>query len=157
MRQGYELWAASGAVVTTPFYLAMRAEGLALDDRPEDGLVLLEQALAIVERTGERYYEAEVRRLWGRFTFQSASGAGVDRTAEGEDSMVGALEFARSHELGSLQLRAALDLSAVWEEQHRRGDALDLVQAAVSAIQGGEGTRDLVVARERLGALQATA
>jgi class 3 adenylate cyclase/predicted ATPase len=157
MRQGYELWAASGAVVTTAFYLAMRAEGLALDDRPEDGLVLLEQALAIVERTGERYYEAEVRRLWGRLTLQSASRAAVDRTAEAEASVVRALEFARSHELGSLRLRAALDLAELWRSQARSSEALAMLASASAAVQGGEGTRDVVAARQRLEELRATA
>jgi hypothetical protein len=36
--------------VTTPFYLALRAEGFALDGRVDEGLGLLEQALAIVDR-----------------------------------------------------------------------------------------------------------
>ena len=65
MRRGYDLWAGTGAVVTTPFYLALRAEGLALGGRPEEGLELLSRALTILNRSGERYYEAEVRRLFG--------------------------------------------------------------------------------------------
>ena len=44
MRQAYELWSATGAVVTTPFYLALRAEGFALGGRPDEGLALLEDA-----------------------------------------------------------------------------------------------------------------
>ena len=44
MRQAYELWSATGAVVTTPFYLALRAEGFALGGRPDEGLALLDDA-----------------------------------------------------------------------------------------------------------------
>jgi predicted ATPase len=150
MRQGYEAWSASGAVVTTPFYLAMRAEGHALDHRPEDGLALLEQALAIVNRTGERYYEAEVHRLIGRLTLESAGRAGLDRRAEAETWMQQALECARSRELGSLALRAALDLSDLWQLEGRGEPARALLAEACTAIEGGEGTRDLAEARKRM-------
>jgi len=157
MRQGYELWADSGAVVTTPFYLAMRAEGHALDHRPEDGLALLEQALAIVNRTGERYYEAEIRRLIGQLTLQSAARAGLDRSAEAEDWMLQALECARSRKMASLVLRAAIDLADLWHGHGRSGHALATLAPACGAIEGGEGTRDLVAARERLAVLRAAA
>lgn len=150
MRQGYEAWTASGAVVTTPFYLAMRAEGHALDGRPEDGLALLEQALAIVNRTGERYYEAEVLRLIGQLSLQSAARAGLDRRAEAESWMQQALQCARSRELGSLALRAAIDLSDLWQPAGRGEQARALLAETCTAIEGGEGTRDVAAARERM-------
>jgi class 3 adenylate cyclase/predicted ATPase len=157
MRQGYELWADSGAVVTTPFYLAMRAEGLALDHRPEDGLALLEQALAIVNRTGERYYEAEIRRLLGQLTLQSAARAGLDRNAEAQDWLLQALECARSRKLGSLALRAAINLADLWHAQGRTADALAALEPAYRAIEGGAGTRDLVNAQARLALMHGSA
>jgi predicted ATPase len=157
MRKGYEMWADSGAVVTTSFYLAMRAEGLALDHRPEDGLALLEQALAIVNRTGERYYEAEIRRLIGQLTLQSAARAGLDRNAEAENWLCEALDCARSRKLASLTLRAAMDLGHLWQARGRSGDAVAMLAQACDAIEGGEGTRDVVAARERLAVLRVAA
>ena len=157
MRTGYESWAGSGAVVTTPFYLAMRAEGHALAHRPEDGLALLEQALAIVNRTGERYYEAEIRRLMGRLTLQGAARAGLDRSAEAEDWMLQALECARSNKLASLVLRAAIDLADLWHGQRQSGRALAVLEPAYRAIAGGAGTRDLVTAQARLAVLREAA
>jgi predicted ATPase len=155
MRQGYEMWSDSGAVVTSPFYLTMRAEGLALDHRPEDGLALLEQALAIVNRTGERYYEAEVRRWIGQLTLQSAARAGLDRSAEAEQWMLQALECARARKLASLALRAAMNLSDLWHAHGRSGQALATLEPACAAIEGGAGTGDLVAAQERLAVLRA--
>ncbi|MGY4827125.1 ATP-binding protein [Sphaerotilaceae bacterium SBD11-9] len=157
MRQGYGLWAATGAVVTTPFYLTLRAEGLALAQRPEEGLVLLEQALGIVNRTGERYYEAEIRRLTGALTLQSAARAGLDRAAEAEAWMLQALECAHARKLASLSLRAATSLSDLWLQQGQRAHAIDLLGSARRAVQGGEGTRDLLNAQVRLAALRGTA
>ncbi|WP_427913146.1 ATP-binding protein [Ramlibacter sp. MMS24-I3-19] len=154
MRQGFEAWADSGAVVTTPFYLTMRAEGHALGGRPEDGLALLEQALAIVDRTGERYYEAEIRRLTGVLTLQSARRAGLDRSAEAQGWMQQALDCARARSLGSLALRAAMDLAGLWQSQGRTQDAQAVLAPACDAIVGGAGTRDVVQARARLAALR---
>ncbi|MBS0450632.1 MAG: AAA family ATPase [Proteobacteria bacterium] len=155
MRQGYELWAESGAVVTSPFYLTMRAEGQALCRRPEDGLVLLEQALAIVTRTGERYYEAEIRRLIGQLTLQSAVAGGLDRAAEAQAWYQQALQCARSRELASLYLRAATSLAELWESQGQNKDeAIELIECACRSIQGGKGTRDLINAQARLQSLR---
>ena len=94
MRAGYELWSSTGAVVTTPFYLTLRAEGLALDRRYDEALALVQEALSIVERTGERYHEAEVRRLTGRLLWQRGLREGVDRAAEAEHWMLQALDLA---------------------------------------------------------------
>jgi len=157
MRHGYELWAESGAVVTTPFYLAMRAEGHALDHRPDDGLALLEQALAIVNRTGERYYEAEILRLVGVLTLQKAAGAGLDRNAEAQEWLLRALECARARELASLALRAATNLADLWHAQGSGAQALARLEAACRGVEGGEGTRDVVLARERLRSLRSAA
>ncbi|HEY1227284.1 MAG TPA: hypothetical protein VGF26_08175, partial [Ramlibacter sp.] len=157
MRQGCEAWTDSGAVVTTPFYLTMRAEGHALDGRPEDGLALLEQALAIVERTGERYYEAEIRRLIGHLTLQSARRAGLDRSAEADSWMRQALACAEARTLASLRLRAAMGLADLWHSQGRTQEALAMLAPACGAIVGGAGTRDVVQAQARLAAMRASA
>lgn len=157
MRQGYALWANSGAVVTTPFYLTLRAEGEMLCRRLDEAWALLEQALAVVTRTGERYYEAEIRRLLGRLAAQRPGLHGADPAAEAEAWLMQALACARQRELASLHLRAATDLARLWQSQGRkRKQAIDLLDGARRWIQGGEGTRDLVDAGaclERLHAL----
>ncbi|HUL67014.1 MAG TPA: AAA family ATPase [Burkholderiaceae bacterium] len=147
MRQAYDQWAATGAVATTPFYLALRAEGLALGGRPEEGLALLEQALAIVNRNGERYYEAEIRRLFGQLILQSAARAGLDRSAEAESWLLGAQDCAQSRKLKSLTLRCAISLAELWLAQGRHPKAIAVLEPAYQSIGEGAGTRDLVRAR----------
>jgi class 3 adenylate cyclase/tetratricopeptide (TPR) repeat protein len=154
MRQAYELWSATGAVVTTPFYLALRAEGFALGGRPDEGLVLLEDALAIVNRCGERYYEAEIRRLFGQLILQSAASAGLDRSAEAESWLREAQHCAQSRKLKSLALRCAITLADLWHSQRRHQDAIEVLEPAYQAIHEGAGTRDLVKARDLLAAIK---
>ena len=152
MRRAYDLWAATGAVVTTPFYLAMRAEGLALGERPEEGLALLERALAIIKRTGEHYYEAEVRRLLGQLMLQSAARAGLDRGAEAEAWLRSALDCAQSRRLRSLALRSAIDLADLWLAHGRDPEAVEALERAVDSLDEGAGTRDVHRARNLLAA-----
>jgi class 3 adenylate cyclase/tetratricopeptide (TPR) repeat protein len=155
MRQAYEMWAATGAVVTTPFYLAMQAEGFALANRPDEGLVLLEKALEIVRRCGERYYEAEIRRLFGELTLQSAAMRRTDRS-EAEQWFLGGLEFAEAAKLYSLRLRCATSLSRLWSSQGRLEDATLVLTPAYEWFDEGSDTRDLDCARVLLKQLQAT-
>lgn len=150
MRQAYELWSATGAVVTTPFYLALRAEGLALGGRPDEGLALLEDALAIVNRCGERYYEAEIRRLFGQLILQSAASAGLNRSAEAESWLREAQHCAQSRKLQSLALRCAITLADLWHNQGRHAEAIEVLEPAYQSIREGAGTRDVVKARELL-------
>jgi predicted ATPase len=60
------------SVVARPVYLAMLAEAHATAGQIETGLGVLAEALACVERTEERYYEAELHRLRGELLLRQA-------------------------------------------------------------------------------------
>lgn len=157
MRRGCALWSATGAIVTTPFYLAMRAEGEMLAGRDDDAWQLLEHALAIVERTGERYYEAEIRRLLGVLTLHRAAAAGVDRSAEAHACLHRAHQVASALQLRSLVLRSAITHAELWLAQGVPGAALALLQPALNAVGEGRDTRDPRRARQLLAAARAAA
>ncbi len=154
MSQAYDMWAATGAVVTTPFYLAMQAEGFALAGRPDDGLALLERAFGIACKCGERYYEAEIRRLLGELILQSAALQGVDRNKEAERWFLGALEVAKAKQLRSLGLRSAISLGRLRMAQGRSAEALQLLQPQYAWFTEGESTRDLGTARAMIESLR---
>jgi class 3 adenylate cyclase/predicted ATPase len=147
MRQAYDMWTATGAVVTTPFYLAMQAEGLALAGRPDEGLALLECAFDVVCKCGERYYEAEIRRLSGELILQSAALRGADRNNEAERWFLGALEFAEEKQLRSLSLRSAINLSRLRMAQGRSAEAMQILEPVYEWFGEGRNTRDLDSAR----------
>ena len=71
MHQGLAAWRAMGAEVRLTWHLAMLAEAHGKVEQTEKGLTVLAEALAIVDRTGERFYEAELYRLKGELTLQS--------------------------------------------------------------------------------------
>ncbi|MFO1268724.1 MAG: hypothetical protein U1F67_19350 [Rubrivivax sp.] len=156
MAAAHGLWRSTGTVLTTLFYLALRAEGWARAGRAAEGLALLDEALAIIERNGERYYEAEVRRprgvLFCRHRSVRAQGTGAAaatgddegaRRDEAERWLQGALTSARSRRLRSCcaQRRA---WPSLWRSGGRFAEAAALLDEALGAIDEGRETRDLV-------------
>ena len=70
IRQGLAAFRATGAELWRPYYLALLAEAYGKVGQAEEGLTVLAEALAVVDKTGERYYEAELYRLKGTLTLQ---------------------------------------------------------------------------------------
>jgi DNA-binding winged helix-turn-helix (wHTH) protein/predicted ATPase len=71
IRQGIAAYRATGAGVHLPYFLALLAEAYGKGGQTEEGSSVLAQALALVDKTGERYYEAELYRLKGQLTLEA--------------------------------------------------------------------------------------
>jgi predicted ATPase len=63
-------WQATGTEMDRPHFLGLLAEAYGKVGEAEQGLAALVDALAQVEKTGERWYEAELYRLKGQLTLQ---------------------------------------------------------------------------------------
>ena len=72
MRQSFDAWRTAGADVWQPHMLALLAEVQGKVGRAEEGLHTLAEALTLVNKTGERFYEAEMHRLQGELLLQQA-------------------------------------------------------------------------------------
>ena len=70
MRQGLTAYRATGAEVWQPYFLALLAEAYGERGQAEEGLRVLAEALALIDKTEERFYEAELYRLKGKLTLQ---------------------------------------------------------------------------------------
>ena len=71
IRQGIAAYRATGAEALRPYFLALLAEAYGKAGEVEEGLTVLAEALALVDKTGERNYEAELYRLKGELSLQS--------------------------------------------------------------------------------------
>ena len=71
IRQGLVAWRATGAELERPHFFALLAEAYEKVGQAEEGLGILAEALALVDKTGERLYEAELYRLKGMLMLQS--------------------------------------------------------------------------------------
>jgi predicted ATPase len=112
----------------------------------ESGLRLLAEALAVLERTGERWWEAEVYRLKGEILLQQA----VADEPLAETCFRQALDVARGQEAKSLELRVATSLSRLWQRQGKRAAAYDLLVPIYGWFTEGFDTADLKEARTLL-------
>ena len=67
---GLRMWDASGAMVTRAFTLTLLAEAYELDGRFREAFERIREAKATVERIGERYYEAEINRVYANLVLR---------------------------------------------------------------------------------------
>jgi class 3 adenylate cyclase/predicted ATPase len=148
IRQGLAAYRATGAECERPYLLALQAEAYGKVGQPEEGMLVLEEALADVRR-GWRCCEAELYRLKGELLLEvSAEGK-----AEAEACFHKALDIARHQQARSLELRAAVSLSRLWQGQGKRAAAHQLLLAIYDWFSEGFETTDLREARVLLEAL----
>lgn len=150
MQAGYAQWVRTGAEVTRPFYLAMQAEGQALAGDLDAALALVRDALERVERTGERYHEADLRRLLGELIWRQQPGAAAAAEAE----LLRALAFARRQHTLGFELRSACALARLWQAGARAHEGHQLLGAVLARCQEGQDTHDLRQARALLQTLE---
>lgn len=123
LREGLALQGRMASVLSRPHFLALFADALRLARRPDEGLAAVDEALRYVERTGERYYEAEVHRLKGELLRV--------RDSESRDAAVESFQLA---------LTVA----------ERQGAAALALKAAESLVRATEGSPESDLAREQL-------
>jgi class 3 adenylate cyclase/predicted ATPase len=149
MRQGMAAWQATGAEVDRPYFLALQAEAYENVDQPEEALCVLIEALSLVHRFGDRYWEAELYRLKGE-TLLSLS---ADNQTEAETCFCQALDIARRQQAKLLELRAAMSLSRLWQQQGKRAKAHALLAPVYGWFTEGFDTADLQEAKALVEAL----
>jgi len=99
----------------------------------------------MVHRNSERYYLAELYRLKGELLLQQTSARAVSSTAESCFNQ--AIEIAQQQETKSLELRAAISLAHLYQNQDRQKDAHDALAPVYESFTEGFDTMDLRAAR----------
>jgi predicted ATPase len=126
-----------------PSALSQLAEAYGQSGRVEEGLSLLAEARAAVEQTGARFWEAEVQRLTGEFLLRQA----VPDEEQAAAYFQQALDVARRQQARSLELRAAMSLSCLWQRQGKSTKARELLAPLYGWFTEGFDTPDLQDAR----------
>jgi predicted ATPase len=139
INQGLRAFRATGAEINRSYFLALLAEAHGTLGEPEAGLVVLVEALTLVDKTGERWYEPELYRLKGELLLHQSS----DNQAEAETCFHHALDIARNQQAKSWELRAAISLARLWQQQGKRQEAHDLLAPVYNWFTEGFDTADL--------------
>jgi class 3 adenylate cyclase/predicted ATPase len=138
MRQGL---AAHQAIARLPWllFLGLLAEACVRAGQVEEGLRALDEAWEVMQTTEERVYEAELYRLKGELLLQqSAAHQGV-----AEEHFHNALTVARRQQAKSWELRAAMSLGRLWQQQGKRHEVYDLLAEVHGWFTEGFDTADL--------------
>jgi class 3 adenylate cyclase/predicted ATPase len=146
VHQGMAAWRATGAALGVPYFCTLLADVCAHLGHPEDGLQALTEAHALVEQHEERLWEAEIHRLRGVLLLRQPE----TPAAEAETWLQRALDVARFQEAKSLELRAAMSLSRLWQQQGKRAEAYALLAPVYGWFTEGFDTADLQEARTLL-------
>jgi predicted ATPase len=117
---------------------------------PEDGLQALAEAHTIVEQQEERWWEAEIYRLRGVLLLRQPA---TQQEEAAEACLQQALAIARRQEAKSLELRAAMSLARLWQQQDKRAEARELLADVYGWFTEGFDTADLQEAKALLEAL----
>jgi predicted ATPase len=149
IRQGIAARRADRAALHVPYYCTMLADVCAHLGYLADGLQALAEAHTLVEQHEDRWWEAEVCRLQGVLLLRQTE----IPPAEAEAWLQRALDVARRQEAKSLELRAAMSLSRLWQQQGKRDEAQALLAPIYGWFTEGFDTADLQEARALLAAL----
>jgi predicted ATPase len=114
------------------------------------GLQALAEAHTLVEQHEERWWEAEVCRLPGVLLLRQPGTS----QEEAETWLLRAPQVARRQEAKSLELRAAMSLARLWQQQGKRTEARDLLEPIYGWFTEGFDTADLQEAKALLEGLR---
>jgi predicted ATPase len=150
MQHGLAAWRAAGAENGQTAIFAWLAEACGKVARVEEGQTLLAAALALVDKTGEHFYEAELYRLKGELKLQQAGVRSTEVEAEAEGYFLKAIETARKQQAKSWELRAVMSLSRLWQRQGKQHEAHQLLADIYGWFTEGFDTKDLQEAKALL-------
>ena len=127
-----------------PLHVALLARACEIAGQVEEAVTQLDEALKIVERTGERFFAAELNRHKGQLLLRQG------HTEAAEELYREALSIAREQEAKLWELRAAVSLARLRSDQDRRAKARDLLAPVYGWFTEGFDTADLKEAKALL-------
>jgi len=149
MWEGLAACQATGSALDRPWILGLIAEAYGRHGQAEQGLRVLADALALVDTTEERWSEAELHRLQGELCLHHP----LPDPQQAETCFHQALAIARRQQAKSWELRAALSLARLWQQQGKRAKAYDVLGPIYGWFTEGFDTADLHEAKALLEAL----
>jgi predicted ATPase len=146
MREGLALWNEMHYRLFAPLVGTLLAEREAEAGRVEVGLATLDEQLAAIEQTGERWFEAEVHRVNGELLLKLRR----PDVAAAESAFMRAIEIARVQQTRTFELRAALSLAKLYQSTGRDQVARELLVAALVGFNAGPEVPEVEEARRLL-------
>jgi class 3 adenylate cyclase/predicted ATPase len=150
---GLSAWSATGTTVWTPTYFSYLATAYAELRQWDDALRSIGEAMKAAQTSKEGWYEAEIYRVAGEIALRSP----MPDLRKAEAHFGCALEIARKQRAKSWELRAAMSMARLHQDQGRPADARNLLEPVYGRFTEGLDTADLKDAKALLDAMPAQA
>ena len=128
----------------TPQFISLLAAACEIAGQVEEGLTLLDDALQIVQKTGERWFAAELNRHKGQLLLRQGHSEAAEKLYRK------ALRIAEEQKAKLWELRAAASLARLRRDQGRHAEARDLLAPVYGWFTDGFDTPDLKEAKALL-------
>jgi class 3 adenylate cyclase/predicted ATPase len=129
----------TGATLYEPWHLWHLAMAYAELGQPDDARRCIDDAIDKVERSKEKWCEAEVHRIAGEIALKSLA----SDTEKAEKYFEHALSIARAQQAKSWELRAAMSMARLWRDQGKPQQARELLAPVYGWFTEGFDTLDL--------------
>ncbi len=151
LQSGLAGYRKTGAELGRSYFLGLLAEAYASLELIPQALEVLEEALGVVECHQEHFYSAELRRLQGAFIL----GLPEPDFHRAESCFYHARKIAQRQQAKSLELRAVMSLSQLWQQRENFAEAHAILAQVYNGFTEGFDTADLVMANVLLEELKA--
>ena len=139
-------WQSNGTKMFMPLWLAYLSRAYVDSGQVELAARTINEAIAAVEATGERWIEPELYRIAGANSLISAG----RNAAKAQVYFERALALARAQQARGWELRAATSMARLWRDQGKRDDARELLAPIYGWFGEGFDTLDLKEAKALL-------
>ncbi|MGH8569745.1 MAG: hypothetical protein ACREXU_17515, partial [Gammaproteobacteria bacterium] len=150
MRRAMGVWQTLGICCSVPQCLGLLVEAYGRAGQPMAGLTVVAEALATAQRTGERWYDAELYRLKGELMLERLDCPVQERAGEAEACFLQAIDIACSQGARLFELRAAMSLARMRQRQGKQEQAYPQLAEIYGWFTEGFETKDLQEARALL-------
>jgi predicted ATPase len=143
LERGLAVWEESGGRAASPYMKSVLAEGMAQAGDLSGALVLIDEIIVQIERPGweERWHYAETLRIKGWLLAPKGDPAAAER------AYVASLDWARTQQAKSWELRTATSYARLLRDQGRVGEAYELLASIYGWFTEGFATKDLKEAK----------
>jgi predicted ATPase len=137
---------ATGSLIGMSSLLSLMAQSQGRFARYSEAFIAVDEALTLIEQTGERLFEAEVHRIKGELLLAQ----NLSPAAEAEDSFRTAINIAIRQNAKSWELRATVSLARLLCGTKRREEARATLAEIYNWFTEGFDTADLKDAKALL-------
>ena len=152
IRAGLEAYEATESRLACPWFGSLLANAYAKAGSLDAALRALDDSLTLTQRTGERFFLAEIYRLQGEITLAHR---GPQAAGEVEACYRRSLEVCRQQEALSWELRTTVNLARLWRIVGKHQNAADLLASVHGRFRQGFDTPDLTEAAQLMSELEA--